>query len=75
MSVTVFCNFSLKRPVTLFESYQAVPLVLVKMFIFIIILVVIESSLAKLRLFRITEFLGSAFVTSLIAVIIQLLET
>jgi formate hydrogenlyase subunit 4 len=36
--------------------------------------VVIESSFAKLRLFRITEFLGAAFVTSVAAMITRLLE-
>ena len=36
----------------------AVPLVLSKIFLFVLALVVIESSLAKLRLFRIAEFLG-----------------
>jgi formate hydrogenlyase subunit 4 len=50
----------------------AVPLILIKIFIFLLVLVVIESSLAKLRLFRITEFLGAAFVTSVAAMIIGL---
>jgi formate hydrogenlyase subunit 4 len=51
---------------------MAIPLVLSKMFVFVLILVVIESSLAKLRLFRISEFLGSAFVTSVTAMILRL---
>jgi formate hydrogenlyase subunit 4 len=42
------------------------------MFIFVLVLVVIESSLAKLRLFRISEFLGSAFITSVAAMIMRL---
>jgi len=50
----------------------AIPLILLKMFIFILILVVIESSLAKLRLFRISEFLGAAFVVSVAAMIARL---
>jgi formate hydrogenlyase subunit 4 len=50
----------------------AVPLILIKIFIFLLVLVFIESSLAKLRLFRITEFLGAAFVTSVAAMIIGL---
>jgi hypothetical protein len=33
---------------------------------------VIESSLAKLRLFRIAEFLGSAFITSVAAMLMSL---
>ena len=47
----------------------AVPLILLKVLAFIVVLVVIESSLAKLRLFRITEFLGWALVISILAMI------
>jgi formate hydrogenlyase subunit 4 len=56
------------------EVLLAIPLVLVKIFVFILILAVVESSFAKLRLFRITEFLGAAFVTSVAAMITRLLE-
>jgi formate hydrogenlyase subunit 4 len=49
----------------------AVPLVLFKVFCLLLVLVVIESSLAKLRLFRISEFLGAAFITSVAAMIAQ----
>lgn len=52
----------------------AIPMILLKMLVFLGILVVIESSLAKLRLFRIPEFMGAAFVTSVVAVIVQLIE-
>jgi formate hydrogenlyase subunit 4 len=52
----------------------AIPLVLLKVFAFILVLVFIESLLAKLRLFRITEFLGAAFVTSVVAMITRLSE-
>jgi formate hydrogenlyase subunit 4 len=47
----------------------AVPLILLKILLFVIVLVVIESSLAKLRLFRISEFLGAAFITSVAAMV------
>jgi len=47
----------------------AVPLVLCKILCFLLVLVVIESSLSKLRLFRIAEFLGAAFITSVAAMI------
>jgi len=50
----------------------AIPLVLFKIFLLVLVLVVIESSLAKLRLFRISEFLGSAFVTSIAAMLMRL---
>lgn len=59
---------------TLAEVFWAVPLVLLKILLFVLVLVVIESSFAKLRLFRITEFLGAAFVTSVAAMITRLLE-
>ena len=49
----------------------AIPLVLLKILCFVVVLVVIESSLAKLRLFRIAEFLGAAFITSVAAMITQ----
>lgn len=54
------------------EVLLAVPLVLLKVLGFVLVLVYIESSLAKLRLFRITEFLGAAFVISVIAMITRL---
>lgn len=50
----------------------AVPFVLFKIFCFVLVLVVIESSLSKLRLFRIAEFLGAAFITSVAAMIARL---
>jgi formate hydrogenlyase subunit 4 len=53
----------------------AIPLVLAKILIFLLVLVVIESSLAKLRLFRISEFLGAALATSVVAMVAQLFST
>ncbi len=50
----------------------AIPLVLAKMLGLIVVLVIVESSLAKLRLFRISEFLGAAFVTAVVAMIARL---
>lgn len=47
----------------------AVPLVLLKILVFVLVLVAVECSLAKLRLFRISEFLGAAFVISVAAMI------
>lgn len=54
------------------EVLLAVPLVLLKVFMLVLLLVVIESSLAKLRLFRITEFLGAAFITCVAAMVTRL---
>jgi formate hydrogenlyase subunit 4 len=50
----------------------AIPFVLLKILGLVLVLVVIESSLAKLRLFRISEFLGSAFITSVAAMLMRL---
>ena len=47
----------------------AIPLIALKILALVLIIVVIESSLAKLRLFRITEFLGAAFITCVAAMI------
>ncbi len=47
----------------------AVPSILFKILLFAVALVAIETSLAKLRLFRISEFLGAAFITSVAAMI------
>jgi formate hydrogenlyase subunit 4 len=56
------------------EVLFAIPLVLLKILLLVLALVVIESSLAKLRLFRISEFLGAAFITSVAAMITQILR-
>jgi formate hydrogenlyase subunit 4 len=56
---------------TLGAVLLAIPLVLFKIFCFLLVLVVIESSLSKLRLFRISEFLGAAFITCVAAMIAQ----
>jgi formate hydrogenlyase subunit 4 len=68
------CPWGLASGTSFWELLLAIPLILLKMLAFIIVLVVIESSLSKLRLFRITEFMGAAFVTSVVAIVIQLIE-
>ena len=50
----------------------AVALVLLKLLIFVMVLALIETTLAKLRLFRISEFLAVAFVICLFAVSVRL---
>ncbi|MCK7495973.1 MAG: NADH-quinone oxidoreductase subunit H [Comamonadaceae bacterium] len=54
------------------DVLAAIPLVGLKVFLFIVVLAAIEASLAKLRLFRIPEFLGAAFVTVFVALIVQI---
>jgi formate hydrogenlyase subunit 4 len=66
--------WGLARGESISEVLIAVPLILSKVFVFILVLVVIESSLAKLRLFRIAEFLSAAFVTSVVAMLARLME-
>jgi len=57
---------------TLGAVLGAIPLVLLKILGLVLVLVAIESSLAKLRLFRIAEFLGAAFITSVAAMLSSL---
>jgi formate hydrogenlyase subunit 4 len=64
--------WGLAEKLALGEVLLAIPLILFKIFVFVLLLVVIESSLAKLRLFRISEFLGSAFITSVSAMAMRL---
>jgi formate hydrogenlyase subunit 4 len=54
---------------TIANVLYAVPQILLKIFGFALVLVVIETSLAKLRLFRISEFLGAAFIISVAAMV------
>jgi len=63
--------WGLAKTTDAFEVLLAVPLVALKVLLFIVVLAVIEASLAKLRLFRIPEFLGAAFVTVFVALIVQ----
>lgn len=50
----------------------AIGLVLIKLLAFVIVLAFIETTLAKLRLFRTSEFLSAAFVICLFAVSVRL---
>jgi formate hydrogenlyase subunit 4 len=50
----------------------AIPLILLKILAFATVLVMIETSLSKLRLFRISEFLGAAFIASVAAMIVSI---
>jgi len=54
------------------QVLAAVPLILIKILLFAVLLVIIETSLAKLRLFRISEFLGAAFIASVTAMIVSI---
>ena len=72
--ITIFLNvlvapWGLASTQAVSDVLLAVPLVLLKVFVFVLVLVTVECSLAKLRLFRISEFLGVAFITSVAAMI------
>lgn len=47
----------------------AIPLILFKILLFIVFIVLVESSLAKLRLFRISEYMSAAFAIAVIAML------
>jgi len=72
--ICIFLNvlvtpWGLARNISVAELTLAIPLVLLKILAFALTLVAVESSLAKLRLFRISEFLGAAFIISVAAMI------
>ena len=52
----------------------AIPLVLLKIFAGVVAVTVVESSLAKLRLFRITAFLGLALVVAVAAMLARMMQ-
>ncbi len=49
------------------DVLMAIPLIFLKILLFVLVIAVIESSLAKLRLYRISEFMSAAFIISVIA--------
>lgn len=60
---------------TLSDVLLAIPLIFIKILIAVGLIVIVESSLAKLRLFRITAFLGLAFVVAVAAVLTRMMTT
>lgn len=64
--------WGLARDNSLVSVLIAMPLVMIKFLVFIVVLVAIEMSMAKLRLFRISEFLSAAFVICVFAMSVRL---
>ena len=64
--------WGLAKTTNLGDVLMSIPLVLDKMLVFLVVLAIIESNLAKLRLFRISEFLATAFVICLFAMSVRL---
>jgi len=54
------------------DIFLAIPRVLAKILLFLLVLATVEMSLAKLRLFRISEFLATAFVICVFAMSVRL---
>lgn len=76
--ITIFLNvllgpWGLATTQALVDVLVAIPVLVLKAFGFLMVLALVESSLSKLRLFRITEFLTSAFVVCVTAMVAQLL--
>ena len=61
LGIAVFCPWGIAASGDLVAMLVALVLLAVKLALLGIILVLIETGLAKMRLFRLTEFLGSAF--------------
>ncbi|HTR81446.1 MAG TPA: NADH-quinone oxidoreductase subunit H [Bacteroidota bacterium] len=77
--LSIFCNvlvspWGLASGQSFGEVLIAVPLVFCKLLAVVTLLVIVESSFSKLRLFRISEFLSVAFIISIAAVLTKLLE-
>jgi len=74
----VFCNvlvtpWGLASGKSFLDILTAIPFVFGKLFLFLLVLVAIETNLSKLRLFRINEFLGASFVVCLMAMVVSLM--
>ena len=54
------------------DIFLAIPMVLIKILGLLLVLATVEMSLAKLRLFRISEFLATAFVICVFAMSVKL---
>lgn len=72
--ICIFLNvlvtpWGLARAIAVHEVLLSIPFVLLKVLAFAVTLVAVESSLAKVRLFRISEFPGAAFIISVAAMI------
>ncbi len=55
------------------DVLSAIPLIFIKMLAAVVVIVIVETALAKLRLFRITGFLGLAFVIAVTALLTRML--
>ncbi|MBI3684789.1 NADH-quinone oxidoreductase subunit H [Candidatus Azambacteria bacterium] len=67
--VNIFFPFGLMAEFTFSSAMLAIFLLVVKVSIAVCVIAFIENSIAKLRLFRLPDFLGIAFVLALIALI------
>jgi len=61
LGIAVFCPWGIAASGDLVAILAALVLLAIKLAVLGVVLVLIETGLAKMRLFRLTEFLGSAF--------------
>ncbi len=61
LGIAIFCPWGIAASGDLVAMLVAVVLLAIKLAVLGVLLVLIETGLAKMRLFRLTEFLGSAF--------------
>jgi formate hydrogenlyase subunit 4 len=61
LGIAVFCPWGIAATGELSALLLAMLLLAAKLAVLAVVLVLIETGLAKMRLFRLTEFLGSAF--------------
>lgn len=77
--LVVFCNvllfpWGLSRDGTILSVIWAVLTLLFKMGVIVLLVVVVQTSIARLRYFRYQEYLGSSFILALLAIIAHQLE-
>ena len=62
-----------RRPTTAWRSLWALPVLVAKLAVGGFALAVIETILAKMRIFRVPEFLATAFLLGVLALLVHLL--
>lgn len=77
--LVIFCNvllfpWGLSRDGSAFSVLWALVTLLLKMGVIVVIVVVVQTSIARLRYFRYQEYLGSSFILALLAIIAHQLE-
>jgi formate hydrogenlyase subunit 4 len=69
LGIALFCPWGIPATGNIFQMLLCAVLLAIKMAVLAIIMVLIETGLAKMRLFRLTEYLGGAFLLATLGMI------